>query len=373
LIPLVPGWNLISSDRAPQPDGIESIVSSLEPGNLEFITAFNDGVEFYNPNGLSFLNTLSSWDGGYGYWVKVYDTDTLEISGSPLPAASLPALNAGWNLIGYPNATGASPAIYFDDFIAEGTLEFVTGFNQGSSFFDPDGLPFLNTLNGLFNGLGYWVKVTEAFDPNGMILTGDEPMAALTGASQQQANPNFMLVNGTSDLAQTAGAQVEVRRTDGSLVAQLPVLEGGYLMTTALFGDDPSTDPTEGLQVGEELHFEVQGQRAEQSLVYSGQMDIKHLALTFGISEAGIADITVFPNPFEQSLQFSGTADATGELSIQLTDAQGRIVAERAITEVTSGAWNVNWTVPTLAPGSYTCTVAVNGKRLSTIPLMRVN
>jgi hypothetical protein len=144
-------------------------------------------------------------------------------------------------------------------------------------------------------------------------------------------------------------------------------------MTTALFGDDPSTDAIEGLQVGEELHFEIHGQRAEQSLVYSGQMDIKHLELTFGISEAGIADITVFPNPFEQSLQFSGTADATGELSIQLTDAQGRIVAKRAITEVTSGAWNVNWTVPTLAPGSYTCTVAVNGKRLSTIPLMRVN
>jgi hypothetical protein len=182
-----------------------------------------------------------------------------------------------------------------------------------------------------------------------------------------------MLVNGTSDLTHAAGTQVEVRRADGSLVAQLPVLEGGYLMSTALFGDDPSTDAIEGLQVGEELHFEVQGQRAEQSVVYSGQMDIKHLALTFGVSEAGIADITVFPNPFEQSLQFSGTADATGKLSIQLTDVQGRIVAERPISEVTSGAWNVTWTVPNLAPGSYTCTVILDGKRLSTIPLMHVN
>ena len=179
-----------------------------------------------------------------------------------------------------------------------------------------------------------------------------------------------MLVNGTSDLTHAAGTQVEVRRADGSLVAQLPVLEGGYLMTTALFGDDPSTDAIEGLQVGEELHFEVQGQRAEQSLVYSGQMDIKHVALTFGAVQAMAS---VFPNPFEQSLQFSGTADATGKLSIQLTDVQGRIVAERPISEVTSGAWNVTWTVPNLAPGSYTCTVILDGKRLSTIPLMHVN
>jgi len=368
LIPLVPGWNLISSDRAPQPDGIESIVSSLEPGNLEFITAFNDGVEFYNPNGLSFLNTLSSWDGGYGYWVKVYDTDTLEISGSPLPADYLPALNAGWNLIGYPNATGASPAIYFDDFIAEGTLEYVTGFNQGSSFFDPDGLPFLNTLNGLFNGLGYWLKVTEPFDPNGMVLTGNEPMAALTGASQQHANPNFMLVNGTSDLTHAAGTQVAVRRADGSLVAQLPVLEGGYLMTTALFGDDPSTDAIEGLQVGEELHFEVQGQRAEQSLVYSGQMDIKHLELTFGAVQAMAS---VFPNPFVESLQVSATLETPGYLMCELTDAVGKVVAQQPMGWQAKGAFNGTWEVLGLAPGMYTCKILKDDEVLLTMPLLK--
>ena len=371
LIPLVPGWNLISSDRAPQPDGIESIVSSLEPGNLEFITAFNDGVEFYNPNGLSFLNTLSSWDGGYGYWVKVYDTDTLEISGSPLPTDYLPALNAGWNLIGYPNATGASPAIYFDDFIAEGTLEYVTGFNQGSSFFDPDGLPFLNTLNGLFNGLGYWVKVTEAFDPNGMVLTGDEPTAALTGASHQHANPNFMLVNGTSDLAQAAGTQVDVRRADGSLVAQLPVLEGGYLMTTALFGDDPSTDAIEGLQVGEELHFEVQGQRAEQSLVYSGQMDIKHVALTFGAAqEIVLQSLTAFPNPFSESCRVDFYVPSNGRASLEVIDLLGRSLEVIWSGQNVLGAQTIHWSGASLLPGTYTLRLLIEGTEQSSSRLI---
>ena len=370
IIPLTAGWNLISTDRTPTDASIEAVFATLEPGNLDYITGFDGGVQFYDPEGLSFLNSLSALTNGQGYWVRVAEDDTLEVSGASLQANYLPALNAGWNIIGFPNAADVAPADYFADFIIDGSLEYVTGFDGGSTYFDPNGLSFLNSLTALENGLGYWVKVTEAFDPNGMVLTGDEPMAALTGASHQHANPNFMLVNGTSDLAQAAGTQVDVRRADGSLVAHLPVLEGGYLMTTALFGDDPSTDAIEGLQVGEELHFEVQGQRAEQSLVYSGQMDIKHVALTFGAVQAMAS---VFPNPFEQSLQFSGTADATGKLSIQLTDVQGRIVAERPISEVTSGAWNVTWTVPNLAPGSYTCTVILDGKRLSTIPLMHVN
>jgi len=361
---------LISTDRTPADASIEAVFATLEPGNLDYITGFDGGVQFYDPEGLSFLNSLSALTNGQGYWVRVAEDDTLEVSGASLQANYLPALNAGWNIIGFPNAADVAPADYFADFIIDGSLEYVTGFDGGSTYFDPNGLSFLNSLTALENGLGYWVKVTEPFDPNGMVLTGEEPTAALTGASQQHANPNFMLVNGTSDLTHAAGTQVEVRRADGSLVAQLPVLEGGYLMSTALFGDDPSTDAFEGLQVGEELHFEVQGQRAEQSVVYSGQMDIKHVALTFGAVQAMAS---VFPNPFEQSLQFSGTADATGKLSIQLTDVQGRIVAERPISEVTSGAWNVTWTVPNLAPGSYTCTVILDGKRLSTIPLMHVN
>ena len=367
IIPLTAGWNLISTDRTPTDASIEAVFATLEPGNLDYITGFDGGVQFYDPEGLSFLNSLSALTNGQGYWVRVAEDDTLEVSGASLQANYLPALNAGWNIIGFPNAADAAPADYFADFITDGSLEYVTGFDGGSTYFDPNGLSFLNSLTALENGLGYWVKVTEAFDPNGMVLTGDEPMAALTGASQQHANPNFMLVNGTSDLTHAAGTQVEVRRADGSLVAQLPVLEGGYLMTTALFGDDPSTDAIEGLQVGEELHFEVQGQRAEQSLVYSGQMDIKHVELTFGAVENAM---DVYPNPFASTLQLSGQLATQGALTAQLTDAQGRMVAQHSQTQQEAGAWAIQWQMPELAPGMYTCTVLLDGERIGHQPLM---
>lgn len=369
LIPLVPGWNLVSSDRMPAPAALETIVASLQPGNLDYVTSFNAGVQFYDPDGLSFLNTLESWTGGYGYWVKVAEADTLALTGSPVPADYLPALNAGWNLVGYPNAEAVSPAIFFEDFIAEGTLEYVTGFNQGSSFYDPNGLPFLNTLNGMYNGLGYWVKVTEAYDPNGMVLAGDEPLAALSAAATAQPNPNFMLVNGTSDLTDAAGEYVDVVAA-GRVVGRLPVLEGGYLMTTALFGDDPATPAIEGLEPGASLEFQFRGTSADQTIEYTGNMDLRQLALTFGAAATAFA---VFPNPFTESLQIAVELPHEGRIACQLTDATGRVVAERASEMHPAGTVSLNWNVPGLAPGMYTCQVVLDGKVWSTLPLVRVD
>ena len=368
LIPLVPGWNLVSSDRMPAPAALQTIVASLQPGNLDYVTSFNAGVQFYDPDGLSFLNTLESWTGGYGYWVKVAEADTLELTGSPVPADYLPALNAGWNLVGYPNAAAVSPAIFFEDFIAQGTLEYVTGFNQGSSFYDPDGLPFLNTLNGMYNGLGYWVKVTEAYDPNGMVLAEEEPLAALSGASTAQPNPNFMLVNGTSDLTEAAGDYVKVLAA-GRLVGRLPILQGGYLMTTALFGDDPATLAIEGIEPGMSLEFQFRGNIADQTIEYAGDMELRQLALTFGASATAV---DVFPNPFTESLQIAVELPHEGRIECQLIDATGRVVAERAAEMHAAGAVSLNWDVPGLTHGMYTCQMVLDGKVWSTVPLVRV-
>jgi hypothetical protein len=371
-IPLNAGWNLISADRALADADIESIFENLLPGNLDYVTGFNaSGVEFYDPNGLSFLNSLGSLSNGYGYWVRVQNEDTLEISGTVLNPDFIPALASGWNLIGYPNLDGASPELFFSDFISEGTLEYVTGYNQGSSFFDPEGLPFLNSLNGLFNGFGYWVKVSEAFDPNGLATDGiNEPLAALTGAPAQHANPNFMLVNGTSDLTHAAGTQVQVRRADESVVANLSVLEGGYLMTKALFGDDPATDGIEGLQVGEPLHFEHHGQRADQTMTYSGQMDVKYMNLTFGAAKEMAS---VFPNPFSETLQVSATLETPGHVFCELTDAMGKVVAQQPMGWQAKGALNGTWDVSGLAPGMYTCKIFKGDEVLLTAPVLKRN
>jgi len=72
-------------------------------------------------------------------------------------------LHPGWNLIPLDVIpTPATPEAVFAPLIAASNLEIVTGFqNQMGVFFDPAGLPFLNTLTGLVPGEGYWVKVTN--------------------------------------------------------------------------------------------------------------------------------------------------------------------------------------------------------------------
>ena len=52
------------------------------------------------------------------------------------------------------------PAAVFSE-LEPGNLEFVTGFEGGATMYDPNGLAFLNTLNAIEGGRGYWVKVTQ--------------------------------------------------------------------------------------------------------------------------------------------------------------------------------------------------------------------
>jgi hypothetical protein len=73
-------------------------------------------------------------------------------------------LNSGWNLISFDVMKYQySPESYFQPLISSNNLQMVTGYqNQQGVFFDPNGLPFLNTLQSIIPGEGYWVKLQSA-------------------------------------------------------------------------------------------------------------------------------------------------------------------------------------------------------------------
>ena len=347
LIPLQPGWNLVSSDRFPMPSGVEAITASLAPGNLQVVTGFDGGVEFYDPNGLAFLNTMTDWSPGRGYWVRVAEADTLEIDGAALPADYLPELASGWNLVAYPNATAASPAVFFSDLIDEGALEFVTGFNGGAQFYDPQGLAFLNTLTGLYNGLGYWVKMNADFNPNGLVL----------GQTKAAPTPNFMLINGSLDQPHLAGQRLEVVDASGTTVAECPILPGGHIMTTALFGDDPATSGPEGLAEGSRLRFRIDGSFAAEDVSFEGGMSLKKLDLTFPSAPPAVS---VYPNPASTELTVSGYFERDAALTLEVLDMTGRLV-HRTSEGIRAGAWNVHLPLGKFVPGVYSVRVLRDG------------
>jgi hypothetical protein len=163
VIPLNAGWNLISFDVFPNTDSPVEIFSTENlTTSLEMVTGFqNQTGVFYDPDGLPFLNTLTQMFAGEGYWVKVETAGTLTVYGLPIPDDYQINLLAGWNLIGYWLGETNTPEVAFAPLIITGELEMVTGYEQGGLFFDPNGLPFLNTLTEIEKGFGYWVKVNS--------------------------------------------------------------------------------------------------------------------------------------------------------------------------------------------------------------------
>jgi hypothetical protein len=358
IIVLKAGWNLISTDRVPENSAPAAFFAGLASGNLQMVTGFNGGVQYYNPSGLSFLNTLPQLESGRGYWVRVAADDTLEVQGAALPAGYLPTLEAGWNLIGYTPQAASTPQAFFADEVAAGNLQYVTGFDGGAQFFDPNGLAFLNTLTTLRNGYGYWVKL--AAGSNGMAPGGED-----------ETTPNFDVVNGRSAaLAPFAGEHVEVVDAQGQVVARVPVLAGGYLMTTPVFGDDPATEAVEGVAAGSALRFRFRGMFADQTLSPTSSMSLHELSLSFdGLAGQQVA-LGVFPNPTNGPVRWRAEVPK-GAVAWQVTDVTGRRMAAMEGLSHDGGIWEAMWDASGLAPGVYTWTLWVDGAVFAQVRWMR--
>ena len=343
IIPLHAGWNLVSSDRIPENGSLDALMDQLSPENLQYVIGFNAGVQFYNPNGLPFLNTLNGWQVGMGHWIRVAQDDTLRVQGERLNSEHTPALLEGWNLVGYAAEDPAAPGDVFADLEAEGDLLYVTGFDQGVQVYDPNGLSFLNTLTEMRNGFGYWVKSAVATEGDVLAPLSDDVLPAA------KPSPRYDVVNGTSTLGDHAGEFVDVLDGWGTVVARLPILEGGHLMTTALFGDDPATGIEEGLAEGDVLHFAFRGNMANETLVFDGNMAHKTLALTFDELEAGLS---VFPNPAVDMTTVRVHAVEAGLATLEVTDVQGRVVLRQDLS-LAAGVQALTLDVDALEGGAY--------------------
>ena len=355
LIPLRAGWNLVSSDRIPDALDLESLMADLMPGNLQYVIAFDAGVQFYDPDGLSFLNTLSSWNTGYGHWIKVASDDTLRVAGGRLAEDHMPGLAEGWNLVGYAAEDPATPDAVFEDLVASDDLLYVTGFDQGVEIYDPNGLPFLNTLDVMRNGFGYWVKSAVATDGDVLAPLADDVLPA------EMPAPRYDVLNGTSDLLDAAGEFVDVLNAAGTVVARMPILEGGYLMTTALFGDDPATAAVEGLTAGEAVRFAFRGAVAHETVEFGGDMAHRALALTFGEADAALA---VFPNPATEETTVRFGLNQMADVVVTMRDVQGREVMAVTHAGLLPGEHTLPLKLETLSAGTYTLDVKASGMTL---------
>lgn len=314
-INLKAGWNLISFNSSADNNLVAAVFADLiAAGNLAFVTGFDNGAKVFNPFGPPFLNTLTELKDGFGYWVKLANADVLNTGGGCIPIDYVKRLDAGWNLVAYPPIDSQSPSVYFANLIADGSLEFVTGFNGGTKTFDPFGPPFLNSLKQLENGFGYWLKVTNASAKTTNDLTNI-----------------FSFINGTSNLP--VGEQVQVLNEKGETIAILEVIENSYLMTTPIYGDDETTKIKEYINIGESLRFSWNGQMADLKTTFKGDYAIEEIHLEFTLEnnitlideQLSLSDvINIFPNPLEDKATIVYSLEKSDKVTITLFNANGQ-------------------------------------------------
>ena len=344
VISLNAGWNLISLDVMPEDSAVASVFGSLSEGNLEFVTGFQQGSMIYDPNGPVFFNTLNYVARGHAYWVKVQEAEVLTVLGNPIDPDYKKDLDAGWNLVAYLPQQASLPSDYFAALVSAGKLIYVTGFDQGTTIYNPNGPPFLNTLHSLNNGKGYWLRVSVGVDGNDYRIAGDI-----------RPNPSYMFLNGRTNLSQ---GQVDILRSNGEKIGRMDILPGGYLMTTAVYGDDPSTHTLEGLQEGDELYFAFQGQIIPANVHFQPEQ----LLASFNLSFAPQYEVKVYPNPSNGKLQCAYSLPQDADVKLELLDIYGHQAALLDEGKRLSGKHKVYGNAPDLAEGIYLVSLLIDGK-----------
>lgn len=367
-IVLNPGWNQISTDVVPADSTPGAIFAGLNPGNLEYATGFqatNGGLPqavSYDPNGLPIFNSLTELRKGYAYWVKVANADTLIVFGDAVPASYKRDLDAGWNMFGYMPQTPAAPATYLANLVSSNNLIYVTGFDQGSQFYDPFLPPIFSDLTQLRNSFGYWLKVNTA-------TGGTQYRYGQTG-TYQLPTPIFDFLRGRGDLPEAAiGQQVAVIQTaTGDTLATMEVLPGGYLATTAIYGDDPATTEYEGLMPGDSISFSWSNMRADEEIQFWGEM--LHVALDLHFTQTTSLDneivnpvrVQVFPNPAKDQVNLELFLPESAELAVSVCNQLGQPIARLAEDRYPSGQHRFTWSGSDYPEGLYLMRITVDGK-----------
>jgi hypothetical protein len=154
-------WNLISIPVQTDNVSIGYLTSTIA-GNFEAIYAWNAQTQQYIGYDPAYpqYSALRNMTVDKGYFVKMTANDNLTLTGTLPPSTGID-LVLGWNLIGYPSATGRPVGTALSDI--SGNYEAVYAWNPSSQQFigyDPI-FPQYSNLQNMTYGRGYFVKATS--------------------------------------------------------------------------------------------------------------------------------------------------------------------------------------------------------------------
>lgn len=153
-IPLLTGWNLISTPLRPANTNIGTVIQDLI-GQVSIwnYNAITNSWFVYNSEAPQAINTLTQMFFGRAYWLKSSLDQNLSIEGTEALDYTI-NLKEGWNFVGFNISTSQMPNP-INDLIFPITVW--TYYKDEWRVYDTTGtLP--NTLNNMTAGKGYWIK-----------------------------------------------------------------------------------------------------------------------------------------------------------------------------------------------------------------------
>jgi len=157
------GWNLISTPLTPTNNSLDNITASIandiDPSSG--IWAYDRATKTwtsYQPGAPG--NTLTTMSPQYGYWIKMANASTLNITGTFLEPGAFklpPTYNVvtGWNLIGFHSQTNINASDYLRNLGSDGWSSMYRYNN------DTAGYTKILSNDQMWRGYGYWLYATQ--------------------------------------------------------------------------------------------------------------------------------------------------------------------------------------------------------------------
>ena len=212
-------------------------------------------------------------------------------------------------------------------------------------------LPFLNTLTTVDKHYGYWLKLNNPYLGNLARLSEDG----------QVFSPNFMVVNGKSNLSEYIGEWVEVLDEENTVVALLPIVQDGYLMTSAIYGDDPTTEDLEGVEANQWLSLRFRGEVLQDVIEFEPNMDLKKLDVMFEQNQ----DFMIYPNPTVKQTSVYFILEEEEKVRYELYDVTGRLLSKKQ-SDLLAGAHRIDIDFSLYEQGSYILNFIIGNNKLVT-------
>jgi hypothetical protein len=230
-----------------------------------------------------------------------------------------------------------------------------------------------SNMGNLIEGLGYQLKMTQAAE---LVYQDGEQVAALSSdltapkhfstVSPTDANMSILLTDGIG----MSGNEVAAFTSAGRLVGSGRVNADGQCGLAA-WGDDLTTNVSEGALHGEALMFKVWNDVEESDITItpiSGEMVWTDGNIFVGkMSQGSSAPATFgihdyYPNPANGPVRLSFGLENDAHLSLKVFDLSGRLITTLANGNFKTGNYQMTWNTDAVASGLYLVKLAVPGR-----------